>query len=534
MNIDRHQQLQRVTIGFALLLLGILLVVYVVYALDLMQFPFDYDQGEGFELVDTILFSQGELPYQNINTFPFYASNYPPLYHVLLAPFVWIFGSAYWYGRLFSFLSTLVTAGAIGFTVYRYGTRQRWVALLSALAFLASNTIYHIGPLFRQHISMVMFETLAIVIMAHAYPRRNRRGITLAIILLLAAGYTKQLAAITAIAVFAWMFIQNPRRTIAWLLVFAALGCGIFGLLHVLSDGQWWVHVVVANVNQFNPQQMLALFQLWFRLHAFLIIPAVLLVVYELYFDRLSLFSTWFIFSVVLGGIGAGTWGAGDSYYATAIAAMCILSGICISRLLKHDWNTPQIYLAPIIQILQNLWDRIGWQTVGVILPLLYVGYAVSVWHMPTTGFGFEQLSQVLHLSPNARGNFYDSAPYDIEGYANIGYLLTESDHVAGDRIVARINESQLPVMSEEAGFSLVAGREVISNPTQLLNVWKAGLWDDSALVDMIENREFGLIILRAQFYPTPVLEAIGQYYTRREVIHMNGFDYLLLSPAET
>ena len=37
------------------------------------------------------------------------------------------------------------------------------IAILAGLAYLASNYIYHIGPLFRQHISMVMFETLAIL-----------------------------------------------------------------------------------------------------------------------------------------------------------------------------------------------------------------------------------------------------------------------------------------------------------------------------------------------------------------------------------
>ena len=38
------------------------LIVYFIYAFALFQFPFDYDQGEGFELVDTLMFSRGEWP----------------------------------------------------------------------------------------------------------------------------------------------------------------------------------------------------------------------------------------------------------------------------------------------------------------------------------------------------------------------------------------------------------------------------------------------------------------------------------------
>ena len=78
----------------------------------------------------------------------------------------------------------------------------RLIALLSGLAFLASNTVYHIGPLFRQHMTMVMFETLAVVVLAHANEiedtAQRRRTIFAGLALVLAAGYTKQLALATA------------------------------------------------------------------------------------------------------------------------------------------------------------------------------------------------------------------------------------------------------------------------------------------------------------------------------------------------
>src|SRR5581483_12022776 len=133
------------------------LIVFVIYSLSLAAFPFDYDQGEGFELNDTILLSQGQLPYRNNEIYPFYASNYPPLYHVVLVPFVWLFGAQYWYGRIAGFVATLIIAGAIAYAVQRE-TRHRPVAVLAGMAFIASNYVYHIGPLFRQHIFMVMLE----------------------------------------------------------------------------------------------------------------------------------------------------------------------------------------------------------------------------------------------------------------------------------------------------------------------------------------------------------------------------------------
>ena len=56
------------------------LLVYVLYANNLLGFPYDYDQGEGFEVHDTVLFSRLQLPYRDTETYPFYASNYPPLF----------------------------------------------------------------------------------------------------------------------------------------------------------------------------------------------------------------------------------------------------------------------------------------------------------------------------------------------------------------------------------------------------------------------------------------------------------------------
>jgi len=507
--------------------LGFSLFVYVLYAINLIQFPFDYDQGEGFEVYDTVLFSQGELPYRDTEAYPFYSSNYPPLFHVMAAPFVWFFGAGYWYGRLLSFLSTFITASAIIYAVYHDGHKHRWIALLSGLAFLASNMVYHIGPLVRQHIMMVMFETLAVVILARAYPKRDTKWIAFGFFLLVCAGYTKQLAAITAIAVIGWMFLRHPLRSIVWTVGFGICGGLIFLWLNIASEGQWWIQAIVANVNEFRPFQAFGLFTLWFQLHGFLLIPAGLFVLYEMYFDRFSIYSIWFVVSALLGGIGSGTWGAGDSYFTTSIAAMCILSGIYFSRTLTQSWALSDTYI-------KRFLPSIKITGVGlIVIPLLYIGYARATLKMPTDGI-FEPIATALNIEPNVRDRFYDSATFDVEGYANIGYFLTPEDTEAGYQIVDMINATDMPVMSEEAGFMFVAGRDVVTNPTQLRNLYLAGLFDGSQLVEMIENKEFGLIILRAQFYPTPVLEAIGQHYEITDVIQMNGFDYHIRQPIQS
>ena len=562
----------------ALTLLAAHLALYVYYAVALMRFPFDYDQGEGFELVDTLMFAEGRWPYRDVTHYPFYSSNYPPLFHVMLVPFAWIFGAGYWYGRLAGFLATLITAGAIGWIVWRE-ERARWVALAAGLAYLASNTIYHVGPLFRQHITMVMFEVLSVAVLARvdvdgveALPphpqqgtpspappasradarlaalastegkplaqarRKTQRRLALGLALLLVAGYTKQLALASAVAVFGYLFLRNPRRSLRWGLGFAAVGVAIFAWVDWATGGAWWVNAIAANVNAYFPSQFLGLFRQWLRLHGALIVPAALLVGYELYFTRLSLYSVWWVFAVANTAL-SGKWGAGDSYFATAIAATCVLSGIFLARTLRGGWRWPagHPYLRRLGRLRAALSARCGalsaWA--GVLVPAVYIVYALSVVKLPTEGAFFGPLADALGVrsSYGARYAFYDAAGW-TPGYAAIGHIPTREDADNGWRIVEAIRSDPRPALSEEAGFSLRARRDVVTNPTQLKNLYENGLYDPAELIAMIEAQRFGVLVFRAQFYPPPVLDAAYRAYFPAEAIPMNGFRYEIWRPA--
>ena len=86
--------------------------------------------------------------------------------------------------------------------------------------------------------------------------------------------------------------------------------------------------------------------------------------------------------------------------------------------------------------------------------------------------------------------------------------------------------------MSEEAGFSLRAGKDVITNPTQLKNLYENGLYDPANLITAIQAHDFSVVIFRAQFYPPPVLDAVYEAYYPSEVIPMNGFNYEIWRPG--
>jgi hypothetical protein len=52
-------------------------------------------------------------------------------------------------------------------------------------------------------------------------------------------------------------------------------------------------------------------------------------------------------------------------------------------------------------------------------------------------------------------------------------------------------------------------------------------------MLSMLDEQAFDTVIFRAQFYPPPVLEMIGDRYETVDLIEMNGFVYCLLAPKE-
>ncbi|MGD2146147.1 MAG: hypothetical protein PVH41_05605, partial [Anaerolineae bacterium] len=292
------------------------LVIYLAYAVELFQWPFDYDQGEGFELNDAILYGRGEWPYRDNTAFPFYASNYPPVFHLLIVPLQLIVGHRVVTGRLVSFGATLITAGTIFLVVRRkagganQGRLANWlIPLISGLGFLASNYVYQIGPLCRMHMTMVMFETLAIAFIAEfEHPRRGGRNLLVGLALLFLAGYTKQTAVFTVAAAISYVFLRDMRKGLIAGVGLALVAGSVFWLINVATDGQWWVNIIQANVNEFDYRQTLFLFGQWLRLHTLFAVLAVGTLIYELFWDRLSAYSLWFFFALGVGAL-SGKWG---------------------------------------------------------------------------------------------------------------------------------------------------------------------------------------------------------------------------------
>jgi hypothetical protein len=508
----RWSWLDRVVAGIALLSLVFYLVVFITYAVDLFKWPYDYDQGESFELYDAVLHSRGQWPYRDSSTYPFYASNYPPVFHllnVLVFPFL---GKQLLSGRVLSFVITLLTSVVIGLTVRRR-TGGVFFPLISGLAYPASNFVYHLGPLCRQHLTMVFFETLCIYFIAVSDSKEHgTRNTVLGLTCLMLAGYAKQLAVFTSIAVFGFLVLRDPSKAVRWLFIFGIVFGAVFLAINWATNGYWWINTIAANVNEYLVPQLIGLTRTWSRIHALFILGAVVMTLYEVYVERISIYSLWFITSVGT-GLMSGKWGAGEAYWVTSVAVAIILCGFAVS--LARQWLIKR----------DQVWAR--W--IATLLPLLYLVQASFMIHMPTEGPFWGPIAGVLGVKEQS--SYADYAYYDSVGYTQVGHRMKPRDYRGGERIMTYVREAEGPVLSEEAAFTMLADKQVVTNPTQLLNLYNNGLLDTSNLEAMIRDQAFDLVVMRAQFYPPPVLAAIGQHYGLVEHVPMNGFTYIIMKP---
>lgn len=471
-------------------------VVYLQHALTLLAFPFDVDQGEGFDAWGAWLIDRGLAMYTDNQAPDFYSTSYPPVWSYLVSiPMAWL-GPGLGPARFVSVLATLGCVLLLFQAARRIAGGSRLAGLLAAGFFLASPYVFHTSALARVNSTTLLFS-LAAVSLAEVPTRRRALGISLALLLAL---FSKPSAVDAAAAALGALVLVRPWLAVGSGLLLGVMGLIGLGLLHVLTQGAFWLNVV---------QSKYVIPTLVYQLPAYVLnlvethgVVLALAAGESVWQWRRGVRSPWVLYllsSLVFAAPAVAKSGSGESYFLPTVAAAAVLGSAGLVRLVRALRRAP---IPPIRR--QQAFVALGTLLVLQAALMSHGPLAAAVGLLPDRGFQ----ATLLGTPPSA------------------------GDVAAGNQLVERIRAVSGPVLSEVPSFVVLAGKPIIANAAHLRDLHRGGLWDPTALVKEIDARRYDLVILNAEQYPEPVLVAIGRSYYFDEEIVVSGSRYRVFLPG--
>ena len=235
------------------LFIGLAFILFLIHGVMILGFQYPLDYGEGPLLNQALRITQGNplYPYE-ISSPPYVITNYPPVYPVLNAFLVSIFGPHLVLGRLISLLSTIISATLIGLIVHHFYQRHGLLpGLLSASTFLIMPYVLLWSAYFRIDLLALVFSLAGLYILIKCSTKP--KSIIGSAILFLLAAYTRQSFGFAGpLAGIIWVWSKNRKQALKLFTFYSAGGLAIFGILNLLTEGGFFFHIITANVNPFN------------------------------------------------------------------------------------------------------------------------------------------------------------------------------------------------------------------------------------------------------------------------------------------
>jgi len=418
------------------------LAVYAAFflfrAVALIAYPYTADYGEPYIVNQARMISTLKWIYKPIQEPPFVIANYTPLFPTLLAPFVKVFGEAYWYGRLLSTLGCLATALTVGLLVFG-ATGRKMPSLLAALSLLSFYHYYEWGAYCRVDALAVAFVAVGLLLVDRGFP------VCAYLPLFVAALFTRQTMIAAPLAVIAMLW-STERRSEARRFALGLVCCvGVIGLaLNSLTQGEFLLHTVVYNANLFSIRDMFLYLLHLARYSGFYCAFGLTYFIFVVSEGRRSLALYFLIFSF-LAGLMCGKVGAAPNYWFEFIVALCWTLGLLWAECHEVQGR--------------------GGRVLSVILPVFMLLQIVANFHVPHTRYDYSQ-------TPTQ------------ESKAQQAMLLDYVKAVQGS------------VLCQDGGLNLLAGKEIPYQPFEFSQLLYQGIWDESPILDALVAKQFDLLVL--------------------------------------
>lgn len=422
------------------LFLGVAAAFFVIHSLLAIFFPYPLDYAEAPLVDQAMRLAAGQNIYRpNLDSPPYTVSNYPPLYPLSLVPFA-NSSLAFFAGRTISVLSALASALFLGLIIYSQ-SKDRLAALGTALIFLAVPYLVHWSGLLRVDMLALALSLAALYLLVRSPV--TRLSVIGAGLLLVAAIYTRQSYALAApLAAFAWLWRQERRRAIELALLVGGLSLILFILLNLLTGGGFFFNIVTANVNEFSLER------LGRELGELALTVPVLLALGLLFLirgaGRLSFWPllAFYLIGAVLSALTVGKIGSNVNYFLEISAALALMAGVFLFWSRSWPW----------------------WHVAILLLLALQTGWLIRL---------------------------------TLEQAFDERLIWRRSEAVALTDLADLVAKAEGPVLADEfMGLVTLDQQPLYLQPFEVTQLAEAGLWDQSALLEAIQQKSFPMILV--------------------------------------
>lgn len=473
-------------------------IVYIIY-------PYDLDNEEGFILNQTRLLAQGNTIYTELNEYPYTVGNYPPVFQFICIPLTWIFGNTHAIGRSISVLSTLL----VGFIIFllvkqQSGSMNRipTAAIIAGLFPFSTHYFYRWAPYNRVDMLALLFALLGIYFIQKLkvrglsdetlaqsgqklaptkseseclLPTAYRLLLTASCLLFVLAFYTKQNMVAAPIAAAIYLLIKDKKQAGILVLGYLVGIIAIFLIGNAITNGQFYRHLFLYNLNPFSwfTVWLYARNLLWFY-------PIFIILVLIAIFSQTSpklrqvnrktnlLFSLYFICSVVV-ALSCGKYGSAVNYLLELIVAGSILLGVTLNQF-RTPMQSGQV--SDFTPKDSGFGLRIS---KPIIIYLFLILQLVMIWHIP---YGLE----------------YGETP-------------TQKDWFYAKETEKYIQQTPGLILSDDIAMLVRNQRPVLFQPFIMSTLARQGLWNQTPVVNDLNQQKFELLVLYFDASRNPDLE---------------------------
>jgi hypothetical protein len=472
--------------------LAFALVVFVVYGLAMVSWPWQVDYGEGVVLQLTATLSDGQALYRDPAAYPWQVDPYAPLYMGVCAALRPLMGLTLAAGRLVSWLAALGTLLCLSLVAFRHGGRRG--ALLAAVLFICSPLTVGWAPMYRVDFLGLFFDVAALTVVDAALAKSDAtRGWLWAGPLFALAFFTKQTFVLGAGAACATLLLRAGRRPAALFAAWTAAWIAVpFITIDVATRGRLFTSLFTDNVMPWSWGRAWP----WFSQYLYAAILPLLAVIVA---RRGPLLWTVYLGLTSLTLVGVGRVGAYFNHFLPFHAALALTAGLALAALLEGREGAARwaVVVLAAVQI-------VGFGIFGELKPTLFPLAALA--------------RQVVSAADGTLGARISAARRELgEGIATL-------DRYPGD------------VVAENMALPVMAGRlPVLCDPSTLFAMALSGRWSEAAFVDAVRAHRFGVILLQVSGpgnlrFSAAALEAIAENYVEATRV---GGDHLLVPKPE-